>query len=64
MRCGPAGRDQLLSHAYRKRQISEAVTVQVAELAPADTKLDPAESMWTNGHTLPAADGLFNLLCD
>ncbi len=64
MRFGPAGRNQLLSHAYWKRQIGEAVAVQVAELATADPELDPAESMRTNAHTLPAADGLFNLVCD
>ena len=60
----PAGRNQLFSHADWKRQIGEAVAVQVAELATADPKLDPAESMRADAHTVPAADSLFNLLCD
>ncbi len=61
---GPAGRNQLFSHAYGKRQIGQAVAVQVAELATADPELDAAESMRTNADTLPAADCLFNLVCD
>jgi len=64
MRFGPAGRNQLFSHAHRKRQIGEAVAVLVAELATAESELDAAESMRTNAHTLPPADGLLNLVCD
>jgi hypothetical protein len=64
MRFGSAGRNQLFPHAHGKRQIGEAVAVQVAELATADPELDPAESMRTNAHTLPAADSLFDLACD
>jgi len=61
---GPPGRNQLLSHADWKRQIGEAAAVQVAELATADPELDPAESMRTDAHAFPGANGLFNLLCD
>src|SRR6476660_5721321 len=61
---GPASRNQLIFHADRKRQIGEAIAVQVAELAPAHTELDPAESMRSDGHAVPAGDGLFNLACD
>ena len=64
MRFGPAGRNQLLSHAYWERQIGKAIAVQVTELATADPELDPAESMRTDTHTVPAADSPFNLVRD
>jgi hypothetical protein len=35
MRFGPPGRNQLLFHPDRKRQIGEAIAVQVTELAAA-----------------------------
>ena len=58
MRSGAAGRDQLVAHPARERQVGDPVTVQMPELAAADAELDAAEAMRTDldlGHDATAA---------
>ena len=48
MRPRAAGRDQLIAHPAREREIGDPVTVQMPELAAAHAKLDAAEAMRPN----------------
>ena len=63
-----AGRDQLVAHAARERQVRDAVAVQVAELAAADAKLDTPEAVrsdldaWPGRNRLGDAAGGSSLL--
>ena len=42
---GSARRDQLVAHAAEKRKVGDPVAVQMPELAPTETKLDPPETV-------------------
>ena len=49
----PALGHQLVTHAYRKRQIRQSVAMQVPEFPSAEAKLGAAESMWHGRHPRP-----------
>jgi hypothetical protein len=51
-----AGLDEHVAHDAPERQVGEAVAVQVAELAPAETELDAAEAVRVHGDAFPACD--------
>ena len=45
MNLGFSSRDELLSHGYWKRQICEAIAMQMAEFTPSNAKLDTTIAM-------------------
>jgi hypothetical protein len=51
----------LVAHANRKRQVGQAIPVQVAELAATDAELNPSEAMRFDGDAAPAGDFAFDL---
>jgi hypothetical protein len=53
---GAAGGDQLVAHPAGEWQIGDPVTVQVAQLATAKPKLNPAEPVRTDLHAFPGRD--------
>jgi hypothetical protein len=53
MRPGTACRDQLIAHPPRKREVGDPIPVQMAELPPAQAKLDAPEPVRTDIHLRP-----------
>jgi hypothetical protein len=62
MRFSTTGRDELLTHANGKRQISETAAMKMSQFAPTDAKLDSAELMGLRRHTRPRRDFTDDLL--
>jgi hypothetical protein len=64
MRFRPPGRDELVSHEKRKREIRQPALVQVPELTAAVPKFSAVESMAAGRDTWPrgdfADDGVLN----
>ena len=53
MRLRSAGRDELLAHEQRKRQVGETTAVDVPELTPAASEFGAAEPMPADRHARP-----------
>ena len=53
--------DQLVPDPPRKRQVGDAIAVDVPELAPPQSELDPAEPVLRGLDARPRLDGLRNL---
>jgi hypothetical protein len=49
--------DQLVTDATRKGQVGDAVTVDMAELAPAEPELEAAEPVWRGFYARPRLYG-------
>lgn len=61
---GAPGGDELVAHAAREGQVCEPVAVEVPELAPAETELDPAEAVRLDGDARPREHDALDLLGD
>jgi len=57
VRPGATVGDQLVADAARKREVGEAVPMDVAELAPSDPEFDPAEAVRRGLHAGPRLNG-------
>ena len=53
MRLGSAGSDELVANQQRKRQVDEAVAVNVAKLAPSKREFGAAEPVPSSGDSRP-----------
>ena len=62
VRPGAALGDQLVTHAAGKRQVGDAVAVEMAELAPAQTELDTPETVRRGLHSRPRPNGRGDVL--
>lgn len=56
VRLGAAGLDQHVSDRAAEGQVGERVAMEMAQLAPSEAELDPAEAVRVNGDALPASD--------
>src|SRR5205807_8333872 len=53
---------ELLANFHGEGQVRKPIPMEMAELAPADLELDPAESMRLDGDTRPARNFALNSL--
>jgi hypothetical protein len=56
VRAGPTVCDELVANPAREGKVSDPVAVDVPELAPTETKLDPSEPVPLERHALPRSD--------
>jgi hypothetical protein len=56
VRASAAVRDQLVPNPTREREVGDPVAVDMPELAPAQTELDPTEPMRFDRDALPGSD--------
>ncbi len=62
MRLGATGSDNFIPHLFRKGNIHKFITVDVAQLAFAQTIFRATKAMRRRGHARPARDGFMNFL--
>jgi hypothetical protein len=63
VRPGLALSDQFVAHPAGEREVGDPITVQVAELAAPEAKLDSAESVRSGLHTWPGHNGFGDQAC-
>ena len=62
MRVGFTGQNQLISNLLGKRNIHQAIAVDMAQFPPPDSKFQAAVAMRDGLHALPSAHCLNHLL--
>jgi len=61
MRLGASRRHQFFAYLHRKRQIREAIAVQMADFASTDAELDSTETVRSHDDAVPTRDFAFDL---
>jgi len=60
MRLGASRRHQFFAYLHRKRQIREAIAVQMADFASTDAELDSTETVRLHDDAVPTRDFAFD----